>query len=392
MPPRLPFGSVDSPLCGPCICGGSSQRRILCGQLNGATLTVDIVDDERVSVVTISCDESGAEGENLTQSAHRVFVHASVDLTQTAAREVMSELRARAPSQAQEFKSEQLLQPRHRAALLWLLDPGGPLYGRAIANLVDKEYFVVGKVIDLLVEEMAHDQGEDLYHAREARRLAWLLHREGARALGPDRWGHLLDAFNSLMRVKQRAGSKTTVEEFFHTVDEFRLVSRRRNVAEVLDLVWRARAYADDFQQRLIDAPDMLPALDPLVATLARTIQAWAERTGSAVAVIHDNQAVLTESRIRQLTVALGHPHPDFVRFTRPVHLVSLEQVDSRVHAGVQLADLLAGVSRRIAEAALDGADDTQLTDALQPYVEKFSLWSDDASWIVLTGRPGLGA
>ena len=150
----------------------------------------------------IACDESGSEGENVTGAGHRVFVHASVDFTVAEAVSIVAEVRRLAPSQAPEYKSDQLMSRAGREALAWLLSPNGPLTGRAHAYLVDKDYFV-GKVVDLLVEEVAHAADVDLYADGHARALAWTLHRQGARALGVAEWSLLLGAFNSLMRAKQ---------------------------------------------------------------------------------------------------------------------------------------------------------------------------------------------
>lgn len=138
--------------------------------------------------------------------------HASVAAGTGDAAAGLAALRTKAPSQAPEFKSKHLLAPGRRDALLWMLGPDGPLLGNASVYLVDKDYFVVGEVVDLLVEELTHERGEDLYGNMRARDMAWALHREGERALGGPAWEGLLRAFNSLMRAKQRSGNKTTVD------------------------------------------------------------------------------------------------------------------------------------------------------------------------------------
>lgn len=165
--------------------------------------------------VLIACDESGSEGENVVGARNRVFAHGSVNLDLSSAEAVISELRRRAPSQSVEYKSEQILRPNRRDVLLWLLGPDGPLSGHAHAYLIEKEYFAVGKVIDLLVEEVTHSAGIDLYVNGKAREFASIMYRNGRRALGESAWSELLESFNSLMRAKQRRGIKTTVDDFF---------------------------------------------------------------------------------------------------------------------------------------------------------------------------------
>ena len=48
--------------------------------------------------------------------------------------------------------------------------------------------------------------------------------------------------------------------------------------------------------------------------------------------------------------------------------LVDVRLVDSRADARVQVADLLAGAARRIAEDRLDGHGDEALRELLAPY------------------------
>lgn len=337
--------------------------------------------------VLIGCDESGSEGENVTSAGHRVFVHAGVAVGESEAAELIAQIRRLAPSQAPEYKADQILRPTAAAAASWLLAADGPLADRALAYLVDKDYFVVGKVVDLLVEEVAHAAGEDLYANHRARGMALTLHRAGPRALGAD-WAPLLAAFNSLMRAVQRKGEKTTVDQFFDALDRVRLRSRRRDVEEILAVLWKAKLHAVAFQERLVGDPDQPPALDPLFAALPQTVRAWHERTRRPVKVVHDTYAQLTPRRVATMIDALARPHPDFRRFAPPVPLVAVEQADSKDDPRLQLADLLAGLARRDATTALLG---DHRDAAIRPFVELASLWSDDASWTALTGRPAIG-
>ncbi len=338
----------------------------------------------------IACDESGSEGENGVDAAHRVFVHASVDLTLAEAAEVIAEVRRLASSQASEYKSEQLLRPGHRETLDWLLAGDGVLAGRARVFVVDKGYFVVGKIVDLLVEEVAHEAGKDLYINDQARNFAWTLYRQGRRALGSADWTALVTGFNSLMRAKQRKGVKSTVDEFFAVVDRVRLRSKRRDVDEVLALLWRAKAHAEIFQEFLEDPTDQLPSLDPLIASIPQTIRSWHEATGRPIQLVHDRQAVLTPARVATLVDSLAHPLPEFARFTPPVRVMAIEQVDSKDDPRVQVADLLAGASRQIASNALVGEPDDRIV-LLRPFVDRNSLWADDTSWTALTGYGAVG-
>lgn len=136
----------------------------------------------------IACDESGSEGDNLIGGVTDVFAHASVHMSIDEAAACVQEIRDRIRSPALEYKANHLLREKHRPVLLWLLDPAGPTYGHARVHLVEKSYFLLGKVTELLgVDEKTHD----LYDA-------------GPRRLGRARWDTLLKSFNDMMRRRNR--------------------------------------------------------------------------------------------------------------------------------------------------------------------------------------------
>ena len=78
--------------------------------------------------------------------------------------------------------------------------------------------------------------------------------------------------------------------------------------------------------------------------------------------LVHDQQQALTSRRVahvRELLVEQGNGAGP---------LVDVRLVDSRADARVQVADLLAGAARRIAEDRLDGHGDDALAELLAPY------------------------
>lgn len=332
------------------------------------------------NLVVIACDESGSEGERLVESSHDVFTHASVSISHVEASEIVRELRQRAPSQAPEFKSPQLLARRNRAASQWLFGADGPLAGRGHVHLTEKSYFVFGKVIDLLVEELTYESGVDLYAGGRAKMMADTLYREGPRAFDAESWQSFQGAFNSLMRAKDRRQAKISVDEFFAMVDGLRLRSRRQSIDRILDLLWRTRSHANAFQDAIASGATTIPALDPLFAALPLAASYWSEGK-YAVGIVHDTQSALTAERIRLMVRALANPHPSLRKYWTTVNVKYLEQVDSRVDARVQVADLLAGVARVWASGELAGNSDPATAELLRPYVDQYSLWGDEASW-----------
>ncbi|MGP4101324.1 hypothetical protein [Nonomuraea sp. KM90] len=307
----------------------------------------------------IACDESGAEGEKLVGGNTDVFAHASVLMTAAAAADCIGELRERAPTPADEYCAGHVLRGKHRAALLWLLGPHGPVLGNVRVFLTDKTFYVAGKIAGLLEEDHAPRIGLDPH----ARATAVTLCREGPRAFGAERWTAFLDSFNYLLRAKNGQGVTTSVEETFGLVDELRGVGGP--AGEIMESLWRARPRVATFRARLLSDPYVFPALDPLIPAIVQAVTSWGAG-GGPVSVVHDRQTTLTDERVAQMREILGG------------RMAGLRLVDSFLDERVQVADVLAGVARKIASDELNGRADPELSALIRPYVDESSIWGEE--------------
>ena len=310
----------------------------------------------------VACDESGWSGTNLLDIDNPVLTHASVHLDTADAAAFVSEVRARFPYSAVEYKAAQLRQP----AIEWLLGPSGPLAGNAHVHLTDKTYFAVRKIVELFVGVPGYLAATSLDPDRRSGTLALTLHHDGPAAYGPERWQAFLRSFVTLLRTKRRqwlVGAH--VDAFFGRVEE--LVAPGE-VGEIMGLVRAGRARMDSLPTRLLHDPGLPPPLEPLIPALLETARYWCDR-GGRVTVVHDEQSALTRNRIRQIQHLLdGRLH-------------AVRRVDSRTDPRIQVADFLAGAARRIASAELRGEGDDDLTALLRPYVDPHSIWADNPSW-----------
>ncbi|WP_105973100.1 hypothetical protein [Streptomyces geranii] len=310
-------------------------------------------------VTEIACDESGSDGENLTGGNTDVFAHGSVDVPMADAAAAIREIRDRIRSPAEEYKANHLLREKHRAVLEWLLAPSGPLHGRAYVHLTEKTFFMVERVVDLLLGDPSP---------------AAPLFRAGAPAFGPEPWKAFLAATNALLRVRgdTDAGPAAPVDAFAHAVDA--LAERApafgdQEVTDVLKLLGGARSRAADHRARLLAAPALNPVLNPLLPAIVRTAARWSAG-GGAVVLVHDRQNMLTDERIEWLK--------------ETARIDGLRLVVARDDTRVQLADFLAGIARSVASHELNGRGDATLTALLRPYVDCGrawgSVWGDERS------------
>ncbi len=304
------------------------------------------------AVLEIACDESGFSGSNLLDPATPVITHASVDLSTGGAAELIAVLRSGFRFSPNEFKSGQFLRsPEAGEALAWLL---AALSGRAHVHLVDKEYFLVTRIVDLLLAEPSYAAGTRL--SQDDRAAALTLYR--ARRPDSAGWRAFIAAFVDLVRLKRRRLSdRQALEQFFQARDALLRDGLGVGAMGVLARLSRTRVQA--VLTRLSDDDRSIPPpLEPLLPSLAETVLHWSggERQ---VLVIHDEQSALTAGRLSRLQQVLANG-------AGSSPLAGLVMVDSRDDPRVQVADLLAGVARRLPGNVDDGP--------LQPFVSPTSL------------------
>jgi len=322
------------------------------------------VDAVAGAVVEIACDESGFSGTNLLDPAIPVITHGSVDLCVGEAVELIAALRSGRWS-LNEFKSGQFLRgPKAGEALEEFL---AALSGRAHVHLVDKEYFLVTRIVDLFLAEPSYAAGTRL--TQDHRPAALALYR--ARRSGGRDWGVFLAAFVELVRTKRRhQPDRSVVERFFQARDALAGDGLGAPAEGVLDGLSRPRVW--DVLTRLTnDDPSIPPPLEPMLPALAETVLFWSDGQRQ-VLVIHDEQSALTPGRLRRLQqvladgagpVGAGEAGASPARVSP---LAGLVAVDSRDDPRVQVADLLAGVARRLPGNVDDGP--------LQPFLSPTSL------------------
>lgn len=324
------------------------------------------VDTVAGTVVEIACDESGFSGTNLLDPATPVITHASVDLGVGEAVGLISALRSRFRFSPNEFKSGRFLRrPKAGKALEWLL---AALPGRAHVHLVDKEYFLVTRIVDLLLAEPSYAAGTRL---TEEHRAAALSLRRAGRSAGCD-WGVFLAAFVELVRVRRRhRPDRRALQRFFQARDALIRHGLGAPAEDVLNGLSPARVWA--VLSRLFDGDRSIPPpLEPMLPALAETVLFWSGGHRQ-VLVIHDEQSALTASRLSRLAqvladAAASSPAGDDEARALPATvspLAGLVMVDSRDDPRVQVADLLAGAARR-SPGIVDGP--------LQPYLSPTSL------------------
>jgi hypothetical protein len=314
--------------------------------LQGGLPPVTAVTD---TVVEIACDESGFSGRNLLDPTTPVFTHASVDLSVADAGRLLGTLRTEFGFSQNEFKSRKFLRsPAASEALEWFHTA---LTGRAHVHVVDKEYFLVTRIVDLVLAEPTYAAGTRL--AQHHRPAALALYRAG-RSAGSD-WSAFVAAFVEMVRIKRRRRPDHRVlERFFHARDELLGDGLGEDAHDVLSRLSRTQVQAVLMGLSTNDQ-SIPPPLEPMLPALAETVLFWSGGH-RRVLVIHDEQSALTAGRLIRLQQVLADVagiSPAVGAGASP--LAGLVVVDSRDDPRVQVADLLAGIVRRLPRLLDDG-------------------------------------
>jgi hypothetical protein len=355
------------------------------------TVASDLMQTRSVSTgpgVEIACDESGFSGSNLVRTDAKVFTHASVRLTTADAARCVDEVRDGDADPAREYKSAHLLRTRDRTLLTRLLGPTGPLFGNAHVHLTDKTYFVVERVTCLVLGVPSSPLRAGLWPGPRVTRFAVTLHRDGPGTFGDGHWQEFLEASNAVLVGRTSRDGTAPVDGFFRVVDALCASGVDGDVGRIMRMLQRAEPGEHTARGRLLHDPKEVPATDLFVPAIIRAVAHWSARVGP-VTIVHDEQSALTRRRIAQLQRILLDPRAAAPRSTPPHPMSGLRGADSRTDPRVQLADLLAGLARRIASDELAGRGDPELTALLRPYVDPASIWQDDRSWSAL--RPASG-
>jgi len=324
--------------------------------------------------LVVACDESGNDGENNLKGNASVYVHASVVISTEIAQELMDEVRAKTRSKAVELKSKTLLQHKNQAVAQWLL-AHPELEDRCSLVFIHKQFFTVSKLFDSTVEEVAHSLGEDMYESGAALSGATILFFAGPDAFGPQ-WFALLDAFEAFLRSATADIARQRLDELVARFLDI-LTTSESPIRDFLGMAFTGIQHLEGLSRLQLGEgiADRLRTADPLLAALGATVNEWKIRSGRPITVVHDEAKALTPGRIDWLKDAVQHPERVAASMAGTgVDVADFVLVDSRTDPRIQVADLLAGLGRAVAQDILVGKSHP-LLPGVESMQSRFSIW-----------------
>lgn len=312
-------------------------------------------------------DESANSGQNLLDPHQPVFTVAGVHLPDDLAASIVDEVRGQLPRNLREPKYTSLAgSSGGRKALMNAFSrlPEGSVR----TYLVHKRFMVMTKMVDVIVEPMAHRDGYNLYEGKEALALANMLHRAGPVMGDADAYDRMLHAFVNWVR------QKATTDDLYAAIGALKASVQSQQFAEWIEVLEHCRPVADETAAE-IASQEHRDELDPAVPSLYCLATTFGQTLGK-FRLVHDASKVVDRNTTRLHTV---HFFPDPARPGEFMHpfMGAIEFADSKDHPQLQVADWAAGATRQWAQRMASGGGD-QFSRDLEPLARP---WLIDGIW-----------
>lgn len=298
----------------------------------------------------VYCDEAGNTGAALLDKAQPVFVLASLDYFDHEAAELIACVES---SQGGEAKFTSLKKSeRGKKKLIEFFAQSSLTPHRVKTTVFHKQYMVVTKAVDIIVETLAHDDGIDLYERGGNIALANLHFCVTPAYCGRDRFDRFMESFVTMIRKKNKA----SIEQFFYWAWQLHSLCIDEEYQSMLAPFLAAERSIDD----ILESIDYL-SLDPAIPSFFNHCVAWGEQYGAEFDVLHDESKPLYAERdtLRMLmdkTIPPTEIGYDRRKFVFPLKTKSLDFGNSKMFRQLQMADLVASASAYLCSCRANGA------------------------------------
>lgn len=285
----------------------------------------------------ISCDEAGFTGDHMLDGDQRHFAYATHDLSLAEAQALLTEARNRFPVQMPELKAHKLLKSSRGRKLLEFVTE--QIDGRYIVTLYDKRLALCYKIFEYIYEPVLQENSLLFYENGLHKFVGMFLYIHLIAASAD--MDVLATEFEAYMRSLD-PGVAPTLLGFEHDGDSMDPLAMIRRFA---------RGYNVKIAQETLSLRKArekgLWMLDLTTAAVFSHLVAWGQRYPLIEVTCDESKPLLALSdfydvminRLDRPTIKLmGKTRHYAWTMSRPLSFAS-----SSLHAGVQLADLLAG-------------------------------------------------
>jgi hypothetical protein len=291
---------------------------------------------ETRDVPTIFFDESGNTGSNLLDKDQPVFSLASCRFSTAEATSLLELIDSNSPHEAH-FKN---LRRRKSGqdAIVRLMSSDMVNPDNVKINIFLKEFMIVTKIVDLLIEHMMHLIGEDLYLNGRNIALSNMLYYCLPSLCDAGLVQEMYKNFVKMIRDQDQAD----IERFYLSVEQLKATTTHEAFKEDIDLILMTKNCIHD----ALEGIDKL-SLDPSIPALFAHCILWGDSYPKGFHIIHDDSHSIAKQKHlfarfmdwTQDEVELGY---DRRKYNLPLKGKSLKFDSSENHDQLQVSDIVA--------------------------------------------------
>lgn len=322
----------------------------------------------------IAFDESGNTGQDLLDSDQPTFVLASVYFEDDEAAKLSEIFPA---SQRSELKFKKL--KNSQSAIFEFLNSELITPEKVKISLFHKQFMIVTKIVDLLIEPLLHRRGIDLYVQGMNIALSNLHYSVMPAFCGEQRFKEFLSRFVYMIRRKDLE----SINNFYSTV--FELIQSCEEYRYRIDLI--EIFSTKEIINEILAGDDNLD-LEPAIPAFVQLCYAWGNQLGREFDIIHDKSKPIKGWEEKLLCMMAKDEQEVEVGYDRrkavlPLRATGIKYCDSAKVLQVQIADIVAGAYAYLANgrAGLD-VDEALFEDLHKSKLDQLvagAVWPDTA-------------
>ena len=289
----------------------------------------------RMTIPTIAFDEAGNTGQNLLDPAQPIFVLSSVCLEISEAQALCDLVGSPGEVHFKHLKRSHDGQRR----ILALLRSSLLTRDTVKVTVIHKSFMVTAKVIDLLVEEMAYQDGVDLLKRGANVAMSNILYFVTPTVCGVENFRAFQDAFVRMIRTRIPA----EVTAFYDSVNCLYQACKIEDHRALLAMIAGTRGIIHDVLEDV-----RITALDPAVPAFVSLCYDWENQLDRPFCILHDaSKPIAFDKTLLEhfMDTAVGDEEVISVvgsKIKLPLRATGITFVDSLSAPQVQVADVVA--------------------------------------------------
>lgn len=282
---------------------------------------------------TISFDESGNTGQDMLNEQQRAFVLASVNVKPDGIEKLNSIFESNEEIHFVKLKNSD----KGRKQIIKFINDDFINEDNIIVSVCDKEYAVVGHIVDQLIETLFYNNGIDIY--KYGRNIAFTnsIYMFGNFYWDKQLYKNMLVSFVSMIRIKDQK----TINEFYENAKTL-LDSINDKSAELIELVVDSKKYINEIIESVTQY-----TLDVTLSSFLVLSNYWFQNLNQKLDILFDNSKQIEYyddyiQFMRDLNIKTQEIGYGSRKMIFPTQINDLKLVDSSKFKSIQYADLIA--------------------------------------------------